>query len=411
LDFLRGIALLVVLIDHIEDQTTVQLIRPWMPVSTCFFDGAEAFVFLSGLVFGRTFQRRLEKQGFLSCQLKAVRRAIVIYLTYLLTALVAVGIGLNFSVTSPFLRQRLGLQAGAGQCLLWSLPLCYQPWGFPILAVYALALPLMPLFLLWQLRSPRTAWIVPFAVYVAAQSMIGLQLPRFPWGSEWTFNPFAWQFLFFIGMTVGVLRSRRIAELDLGLEIASSNDAFGRAPHPLPVGTGRGDMILRIALFLGASAVFVFGLGIRNHWFDSSAGAGEFHSRVSTFANEWSQKTPLGPVRIVHFLSLAYLLAVMLPNAHAKIWQSSIFVPLIKCGQHSLAVYAFGVILMFVSIPVFQWIGESSLTLLIVEFDCFAISICLAYVLDRFRFKNSPSERPIGTLDPNPQFENRLLNE
>ena len=66
LDFLRGVALLVVLVDHIEDQTYSKVLRPWAPVSTCFFDGAEAFVFLSGLVFGRAFRRRYEEYGFIA---------------------------------------------------------------------------------------------------------------------------------------------------------------------------------------------------------------------------------------------------------------------------------------------------------------------------------------------------------
>ena len=54
LDFLLGVALFVVMIDHIKEQSATRLHRPWMPISTCFFDSAEAFVFLSGMVFGKT---------------------------------------------------------------------------------------------------------------------------------------------------------------------------------------------------------------------------------------------------------------------------------------------------------------------------------------------------------------------
>ncbi len=144
LDFLRGIALLVVLIDHIEAQTPIALIRAWTPRTICFFDGADAFVFLSGLVFGRVFRTKLVQDGFLACQTKAIRRALRIYATYLLTAWIAIGLGIYFRDFSPNLASLLTLETGITNCVYRSVSMSYQPYGLEILALYATVFPFLP---------------------------------------------------------------------------------------------------------------------------------------------------------------------------------------------------------------------------------------------------------------------------
>lgn len=402
LDFLRGVALLVVLVDHIEDQTVLKVVRPWMPVSTCYFDGAEAFVFLSGLVFGRAFLPRLEQKGLAACQVKAVRRAMSIYWTYLLTAWIVIGIGVCFRDFSSLLVNRLYLTEGAIRCALWSLPMCYQPWGFPILAVYTVILPFMPLLLLWRVRSPSTAWIIPLGLYIATQLIPEFRLPGFPFGREWTFNPFAWQFLFFIGMSVGTTRSapRKIQkstvrkdevasacfrEGETHDETAHGSIVFAQNPELGETTPERRSSRLKVGLILGSLAILVIGLLIRNDSTSWILGSKECQKSLIQFANRWNQKSRLGPVRIVHFMSLVVLLSMLLPVSYKKIWRSRLLAPVIKCGQNSLAVYTLGVILTFVSIVVFRLMGESPGTILIIEFDCCALSVGLAYLLEWYR--------------------------
>ncbi|WP_010586672.1 OpgC domain-containing protein [Schlesneria paludicola] len=403
-DFLRGMALLVVLVDHIEDQSFLKAIRPWMPVSTCYFDGAEAFVFLSGLVFGRAFQRHLQQRGLLACQQKAVRRAISIYLTYLVMALIVIGMGVCFRNYSSRLVERLSLTEGAVQCVRWTLPMCYQPWGFPILAVYAVILPFMPLLLCWRLRSAKTAWIIPLGLYVATQMIPNLQLPRFPWGREWIFNPFAWQFLFFIGMSVGTTRIfGKIKEMpdqtdaDRGAAFWTSQVPNQLIPRDRDLAKTwqsgetarepdcRRSPSLTRAFFWGSLAILVAGLLIRNNLIGAIPGAADFQKTLVHFSNEWSHKTRIQPIRIIHFMSLVIVLSAVLPAASAKIWHSRLLAPVIKCGQNSLAVYSFGLFLTFLSIVVFRLIGESLSTILMIEFDCCVLSVGLAYLLDWYR--------------------------
>ncbi|MEK6261862.1 MAG: OpgC domain-containing protein [Planctomycetota bacterium] len=357
LDFLRGVTLLVVLIDHIEAQTSTSLIRSWTPRTICLFDGADAFLFLSGFVFGRVFQRRLTDRGYVACQQRSIERALRIYLTYLATVSILVGIGLCLQDYSPILANRLNLSEGAGRCMSWSVLMCYQPFGTSILPMYALILPFAPPLLFWQLRSRITAWILPFSLYIAAQVNPGLQLPRFPFG-QWHFNPFAWQFLFFFGLSAGT--------------------------------GGWGQLFqsrIRSILLFGSLVTLVIGVLIQKECLAAITGFDGIGQTMKAYATEWSNKTRYGPLRLIHFAAFVLILSTILPGAQANIWQKPVFAPIIKCGQTSLIVYSAGVILTFLSIPVFQILGESPGVVLMVEFDCCVLSVVFAFLASSQRLR------------------------
>jgi hypothetical protein len=230
--------------------------------------------------------------------------------------------------------------------------LCYQPYGLPMLGFYVLVLPAMPLLLALFKRSKVAAAVLSFGLYVATQMIPGLQLPRFPWGREWLFNPMAWQFLFFLGMAIGTSSPQ-----------SRSRPAF------------------RAILLALSLAILAGSLLIRKGWLDVVPGLGGLEGRITEFATAWSGKTRLEPLRIVHFACLAYALSRLLPGANAKVWHSKLAEPLVRCGQHSLAVYAFGVVLMFLSIPAFQLLGQSPEAVLMIDLDCCVLSVALAYLL------------------------------
>ncbi len=57
-------------------------------------------------------------------------------------------------------------------------------------------------------------------------------------------------------------------------------------------------------------------------------------------------KSNMDPPRVVHFLAALVLIARFLPRHSAKL-SSMVLRPLILCGQHSLPIFCFGVLLSF----------------------------------------------------------------
>lgn len=359
LDFLRGVALMLVLVDHVEDHSGVRWLRHYTLAANGLSDAAELFVFLSGFVFGRAYNRRLDEEGFLACQGKAIRRALTVYLAFLLTTFTSIAIGICFGGIAPVLIHELRLDEGALKWILWSLPMYYQVYGLDVLAFYAIVTPCAPAMLLGLRRTPVLAWAVAMNLYLGAQLFPEFQLPSHRVGSVWFFNPFAWQFLFFIGLYFGALRSR-----------------------------WSWSQVSRMTLSIIAIGLLVFSLLIRWNSLAIPWSITIDHNLVNGIM-AWSNKNSLGPFRLLHFLALAFIGSQLLPAPGAACWRSLVAAPFINCGEHSLAVYSFGTILMFLSCPVFSLLGTSPSVVVMVIGDYVLLSVLFAYGLRRWTTKGT----------------------
>ncbi|UUO04985.1 OpgC domain-containing protein [Blastopirellula sp. J2-11] len=350
LDFLRGVALLVVLVDHIEARGGVKLISAWTPISLGFSDGAEAFVFLSGVVFGLVGFRRLERNGFLFVQKSALWRALLIYVTFLFATWAVLLVAMLFGASSASLTRLIDLGDGVLLPWLWSFTLCFQPYCLEILAFYVVLMPFATVLLWLYDRYWQLACLLSLGAYMAARNFNWVELPRFPWGDrEWYFNPFAWQFVFFLGL------------------VASRID-FKTA----------GSRLARFLAIIFAIAVLAWGLRVQ--WSTSPLPELEFLGEgIQEWLGDWREKTRPHPLRIVHFLCLAYLLAILLPGPTAKFWKSVWAAPIVKAGQHSLQVYALGVVAMYLCFPLLDAFRGNSELVLFVAMDCCLVSIGFAY--------------------------------
>lgn len=91
LDAIRGIAVLVMLINHLGGDES------WLYALTgndnFFISAAEPFVFISGMVMGIAYARVIRGQGILPAVTKALRRVLLLYA-------LTVGVGLVFALTS-----------------------------------------------------------------------------------------------------------------------------------------------------------------------------------------------------------------------------------------------------------------------------------------------------------------------
>jgi hypothetical protein len=168
---------------------------------------------------------------------------------------------------------------------------------------------------LWLLvRSPNLALAISSVVYAAAHAF-GWNLASYPDGT-WYFNPFAWQFLFVLGAWASLDRTGIVQWL-----IRS-----------------------RIALYLAVLFLLiglVITLGTRLGLAPVTAG-----SLVALYIP--NDKTNLGPFRIVHFLSLALIVARLIPCGSPAL-KLSFLRPALICGERSLEVFCTGIFLAFVA--------------------------------------------------------------
>jgi hypothetical protein len=356
IDFLRGVALIIVLVDHVERINRLSLIQEWTPRSLGFSDGADLFVFLSGLTFGMVYSRRMDRHGFLFSFAKSARRSLQIYSVYLLTLAAVLLLGYALVSTAPLLGRRLQLDEPLSSQLLGGLILSNQPYGFQILSFYILVLPYATVLVWLQRRCPILAWAIALGLYGAVQFRPELNLQQFPGAGEWYFNPFAWQFLFFVGIAAGMKQAG-----------CAQTRWF------------------RVSLCSLALAVVVVGV-------ICTKGLELCYGQISPLDGEtieWSasaNKTTLGPLRVLHFLAVASLLFAILDKQSACLTR-----PVGKClvmaGQHSLPVYSLGIFLTFVTIPIFTFFGPATAAIAIVHVDMVLLSIFFAW------FRHSKSQR------------------
>jgi enterochelin esterase-like enzyme len=211
LDLLRGLAALAMIIDHVGGPDS------WLYAISggdrFFVSAAEAFVFISGLVFGIVYAGLIARRGLRAALVKGARRVVTLYgLTVglsLLMAVLAAHLGLFFApkwtptTVSDFVGQILTLQR---TFYLTDVLLLYT-------LVVAVALPALVLL------QRRLWWLVlgaSWATWVAWQWWPSDM--NWPWAitDNSLFHFAAWQVLFLTGLVIGYTRrgwERRLAAL------------------------------------------------------------------------------------------------------------------------------------------------------------------------------------------------------
>lgn len=305
-DFLRGIALLVIFVDHIDGNI---LARVTYRLSG-FADAAEWFVLLSGYVVGIAYSRSVERNGGFRTLAKACHRAGELYVAHIATLGIALALFHRLHAgASPLTLGSLDYTylADNGLTALWEvLTLKHLPTLFDILPAYILFILAAPTYLV-ALR--RFGWRGPLAasaaVYTVPLIFPGANLPNLPDG-HWYLNPLSWQFLFFIGVSAGACGWLR-------------KDLNAR-PHRL----------MRAAL-----AVFGTGFVVK---------AAVVQTTHDASLVPWVGKVALEPILLLHFLSLVYLVLWLLPRRApvlARAWVG----PLMTCGRHPLPIFCGGLVL------------------------------------------------------------------
>jgi hypothetical protein len=316
LDFFRGIGMLIILIAHIPGNPWAD----WIPARFGFSDAAEIFVFCSGVASALAFGRLFESAGWLRGTARILHRVWQVYWAHVgvFVATVAVLAVADLHLGARYLRHDLNLAPfldDPARMLLGYATLAYVPNYFDILPMYLVILALIPVVMAAAMIGRGAAVLLVAAVYLVAYARL-LELPAEPWSERsWFFNPFSWQLLFFLGF------------------------AFGRGWLVSP-GYDRRLMLGALAIVIGALPFSCqYGWSCFAGW-GAAPWLGGVHQALSPLID----KTHLAPLRIIHFLAVAYL-AYTLAGEGGRRLRGSLVPPVRLIGRQTLAVFLAGLVL------------------------------------------------------------------
>jgi hypothetical protein len=317
LDLFRGLANWVIFIAHIPNNVVTLLVLGAGRYG--FSDGADMFVFISGYTVAFVYARMIIERGMVVSATRILKRAWQIYVAHVFLFVV-------YLVEISYFGQKFGEAEHAAtfnvkifldrpaEVLYEGLILKFKPVNMDVLPLYIVLMLASPILLWGLLRSRNITLLASIALYLAARQF-GWNLPSYPEGNSWYFNPFAWQLLYVSG-----------AWLAVGGAAASM--AFIRS---------RALLVLGVAYLLFA---FVMAMAGR-------------HPEIAQIFPPWfvgifnpNDKTNLAPYRFVHFIVIAALVIRFLPRDWPGLeWR--VFKPAILCGQQSLEVFCVGTFLSF----------------------------------------------------------------
>jgi hypothetical protein len=311
IDFWRGAVLIAILIDHIPGNP----LENWTPRNFGLSDSAEAFVFLSGLSVGLIYLPRARKYGIEPVAGGCFRRALKLYGVHIALTLAA----LSVFGAAYWLSGLPDLISAHGRSYVFGSPsnglmglalLSHQLGYFNILPLYVVLMLWAPVVLALALRGPWLALAVSVGLYAAARAF-GLNLPNWPQTGGWFFNPIAWQLIFTLGLVSAVLWRDGL-------------------PRPAPW-----LVALSAAAVVGAALIVT-------DWGGFAPGL-----RDSATAHLDVAKQDLGLARLVHFVALAYLIAMATAFGRfvAPVVRGAFGNAVQSLGRNSLAVFAAGSIL------------------------------------------------------------------
>ncbi len=385
LDFYRGLAMFIILSAHIPGNRWAG----WIPARFGFSDATEIFVFCSGMASAIAFGGSFARNGWLMGTARVIYRVWQVYWAhiglffFIATSMAAFDL-LGFGPKGTSYIASLNLHpffSNTVSQIVGLFTLTYVPNYFDVLPMYLGVLALMPVVMGLHRLGTWAVALFCVAVWLSANPYMlglhprGLSFPAEPWSDrEWFFNPMGWQLLFFTGFAfmAGWLpkppRSRALAVLAVVFLVVS-------APF-------------------GSWKVFT--------WLnDGIPDLGALVKKTWPVTSQWREKTDFGLLRLMHFLSLAYLawlvagengtnLLARGSSLGARIW-TLVLTLVTKVGQQSLAVFVF-------SMAAAQFLGalldqteRAVITTAAVNIFGFALLIACAY--SAAWFKSQPWRR------------------
>lgn len=364
LDFWRGLAMLIIMIAHIQWNAWGQ----WIPARFGPSDAAEMFVFSSGyaaaIAFGGTFARHGFWMGFA----RILFRCWQIYWAHLglFFTIATISVAATFTPNPLDKNYLAGLNLeyffnNTTEALLGLFTLTYVPNYFDILPMYMVILLMTPLVIVLQRIHLYAAIGFCVALYAAA-FILELNLPAHPSVPErgWYFNPLSWQLLFFTAFMIS------------------------RGWIPVPP-------FKRWILLLAAGYIVLM---IPLNWWRIYENVQLFDDlRMLFWEPGW--KTYEHPVRYIHILAITYLAIWAIRGREQRLldWPWRLVV---KVGQQALPTFMTSMALAWILSIVLDHLQRSALEVALANIFGMATLIIVAYVVDWY--KREPwRQRPQAT--------------
>lgn len=350
LDLFRGLALIFIFVNHIpQNAVSAFTNRNWG-----FSDATEIFVFVSGYAAALAYGRIALRDGYLKATLRVLGRVWQLYAAHILlfVAFVAQIAYLSMKVGNPMLAEEMAIMEFMDRpvvVLIEALQLNFRPVNMDVLPLYMVLLLALPP-MLWLLRR-HPLWLLAgsSALYVTVQAT-GMNLSAYPEGATWFFNPMAWQFLFVLGA------------------LAAAKPEWNVTPSRT------------IDWLAGAYLLFAFVI-VMSWSFEPLARLMPRFLEAHLYP---IKKTDLDPLRLLHFLALAYAtlrLLALRPGLAAHRFAA----PLRACGRHSLQVFCCGIFLSFTGHFILVEVGGGLAMQVLVSLMGIGIMVTLAYSRDWVR--------------------------
>ncbi len=361
LDLFRGLALWFIYLDHIPNNVV-----SWLTVRNYgFSDATEIFVFISGYTAVIAYSRMMVREGWPKAALRIYRRVWQLYVAHILlfvafTAQIAyVSIARDARALIEEM-QLMGLGENPYQAILEAVLLKFRPVNLDVLPLYIVLLAAFPVALPALLRWPYAVLAVSLGLY-AVTCHFDWNLPAYPEGKVWFFNPMACQVVFYIGAVLAVV-APDLAWLD-------------RWRRPISVAA---------ALFI------VFAAYIVMSW---------HYNSLERLIPGWIarqiypiDKTNVDILRFVHFLALAWFVRLAVrPNAHYLKWR--VLLPIRRCGEQSLLIFCLGTFLALSALIIVDRYENSIVSQIAVSLGGIAVMCLVAYIAAWLKTSRAKEDR------------------
>lgn len=344
IDFVRGLALIMIFINHIGNTVYAHLTNK----NYGFSDSAEVFVLLAGYASAMAYYHRFDGGQPVETSIRVARRAGHLYVVHILTTVLAIAmfsLAATWFLEPKFLREiNIGpIIAKPAEAIVGLVTLTHQLDYFNILPLYIVLLLLTPLVMVAYKWNWQALIGVSLLVYLIAGFNL-INLPSYPAINSWFFNPLCWQLLFVLGFVWGA-RVR-----------------------------GRLGIPWNRTLFLVCAVYLVIGLV----WIQTPSLWPSLPKTGPLGALGSLSKTYISPFRLLHVLALAYVVG-MSPLA---LWMKRIpeSNAIVQMGQHALPVFCTGSLLSMFFAIVRQQHGSG----LLIDTLCVATGIAVMVGLALF---------------------------
>lgn len=337
-DVARGFCLVVMTIDHLPSNIMSRFSNTMFgPFG--FFTGASIFVFLSGIVSAWVYGSVLDNHGVVATLCRVLRRALQLYLANtILFLFIFVAILLKVGNVQLLQDDELFLISNEPWSALYQgLFLFYRPGYLDILPMYIVFLLIItPALVMFRAAH---GWLV-----MGLSMLIWLLLQVFSPESH-GLNPLGYQVLFVAGLSIGCI---------------SNIESKLKLPNMIRIAK------VGFSLFLILLVIrFLFGLLFYSgHLIHLTNNSFQDLRSILLLSNVWKSFTHLennGFLRLANFVFFALTTVYLWPRIPAQLKKSHLIRWLAYLGQHSLPVFIWSVMVVYMSMvlqpasPSYTW--------------------------------------------------------